>query len=231
MTTWAIVPAVGSHARSAGRQSMAPGPTRHGPAGELGPDRDVDLGAGRHDVELLAFILADAGHLPAAARALRAGGQDLAGHPRQAVGQRAPATASAPTLSDRILARGFRLAGIGRSWCRRVEQAELIRAHLLRGTTEGLVTQDRQEGLQAFVLQGQHRDPTLQRGDPLERIILRVRRLAVVPGIIHVKKVSVPVLVVKRSKSSNIKVTETSVQTINRGFATDLGGPSNPSRQ
>ena len=83
----------------------------------------------------------------------------------------------------------------------------LIRAHLLRGPPEGLVAQDRQEGLQAFVLAGQHRDPTLQRGDPPERIILQVRRLAVVPGFIHVKKVSVPVLVVKRSKSSNIKVT------------------------
>ena len=84
-----------------------------GPAGELGPDRDVDLRAGRDDVELFAFVLTDAGHLTAAARALRAGGQDLAGHPRQAVGQRAPATATAPTLSDRILARGFRLPGIG----------------------------------------------------------------------------------------------------------------------
>ena len=69
------------------------------------------------------------------------------------------------------------------------------------------MAQDRQEGLQAFVLAGQHRDPTLQRGDPPERIILQVRRLAVVPGFIHVKKVSVPVLVVKRSKSSNIKAT------------------------
>ena len=84
-----------------------------GLAGELGPDRDVNLGMGRHEVELFALILTDPGHLPAAARALRAGGQDLAGHPRQAVGQRAPATATAPTLSDRILARGFRLPGIG----------------------------------------------------------------------------------------------------------------------
>ena len=84
-----------------------------GSARELGSDGDVNLGMGRHEVELLAFVLTDAGHLPAAARALRAGGHDLAGHPRQAVGQRAPATATAPTLSDRILARGFRLPGIG----------------------------------------------------------------------------------------------------------------------
>src|SRR4051812_37396522 len=97
-----------------------------------------------------------------------------------------------------------------------------LSCHLLRGPPEGLVAQDRQEGLQTFVLAGQHRAPTLQRGDPPERIILQVRRLAVVPGFIHVKKVSAPVLVVKRSKSSNVKVTETSVQTINRGFATDL---------
>ena len=53
-----------------------------GPACELGPERDVNLGMGRHEVKLLALILADVGHLPAAARALRAGGQDLAGHPR-----------------------------------------------------------------------------------------------------------------------------------------------------
>jgi hypothetical protein len=45
-----------------------------GPTGKLGSDRDVNLGMGRHEVELLALILADAGHLPAAARALRAGG-------------------------------------------------------------------------------------------------------------------------------------------------------------
>ena len=75
-----------------------------GPAGELGPDGDVNLGMGRHEVELLALILADPGHLPAAARALRAGGQDLAGHPRQTVGQRTPAPATAPALSDRVLA-------------------------------------------------------------------------------------------------------------------------------
>jgi hypothetical protein len=75
-----------------------------GPTGKLGPDRDVNLGMGRHEVELLALILADAGHLPAAARALRAGGQDLAGHPRQSIRQRTPAPASAPTLSDRAFA-------------------------------------------------------------------------------------------------------------------------------
>jgi hypothetical protein len=75
------------------------------------------------------------------------------------------------------------------------------------------VTQDRQEGLQAFVLPGQHRDPTLQRGDPLEWIIhpIRVRRIAVVPGIIHVKKVTVPALAASCSKSSNIKVKAISV--------------------
>jgi hypothetical protein len=73
-------------------------------AGKLGPDRDVNLGMGRHEVELLAFVLTDPGHLPAAARALHAGGQDLAGHPRQAVGQRTPTTATAPTLSARVLA-------------------------------------------------------------------------------------------------------------------------------
>src|SRR4051812_25689019 len=114
MTTWAIVPAVG-RPRSIGRSSGA-GAWANSPQArprELGPDRDVDLRAGRDDVELFAFVLTDASHFPAAARALRAGGQDLADHPRQAVGQRAPATATAPTLSDRILARGFRLPGIG----------------------------------------------------------------------------------------------------------------------
>ena len=73
-------------------------------AGELGPDGDVNLGMGRHEVELFALILADPGHLPAAARALRAGRQDLAGHPRQSVGQRTPTPATAPAPSDRVLA-------------------------------------------------------------------------------------------------------------------------------
>jgi hypothetical protein len=92
------------------------------------------------------------------------------------------------------------------------------------------VTQNRQEGFQAFILAGQHRDPALQRGDPLERIILGGHGLAVVLGIIHVKKVSVSVLVVNRSKRSNIKATQTSVQTINRGFATGLALADRQSR-
>jgi hypothetical protein len=75
-----------------------------GLTGELGPDRDVNLGMGRNEVELLAFVLTDAGHLPAAARALRAGGQDLAGYPRQTVGQRTPAATAAPALPDHALA-------------------------------------------------------------------------------------------------------------------------------
>jgi hypothetical protein len=105
MTTWAIVPAVG-RPRSIGRSS---GTGRLGQlaarlTGELGPDRDMNLGMGRNEVELLALILTDAGHLPAAARALRTGGQDLAGHPWQGIRQRTPAPATTPALSDRVLA-------------------------------------------------------------------------------------------------------------------------------
>ena len=75
-----------------------------GSAGEFGPDGDVNLGMGRHEVELLALILADPSHLPAAARALRADGQDLAGHSRQIVGQRTPTPATAAAPSGRIRA-------------------------------------------------------------------------------------------------------------------------------
>jgi hypothetical protein len=53
------------------------------------------------------------------------------------------------------------------------------------------VAQNRQEAFQAFVLAGQHRDPALQHGDPLERIThpIRVGGLAVVPGFVHVKNI------------------------------------------
>ena len=76
------------------------------------------------------------------------------------------------------------------------------------------MAQNRQERLQPFVLAHQHHDPTFQRSDPLERIIhpIRVGWIAVVSGIIHVNKVSASVLVVNRSRSSNIKVTPTSVK-------------------